>query len=291
MVFLRELADGLAVHRIRDGRRAPKPATSGSHSVTVKPNEWKNGSTPTITSSGVELEDLRDRVDVREDVAVAQHHALGHAGAAAREDDRRERLGVAFVRIEPRQQPRAGSTNAVASIRAFANGVDALEHVFEEHHAVDRRDVRLREELARREDGRDAAALDRARPSPRGPAVKLRFTETLPASAVAMLASAPPTDAGSSRPMRVLTRGVPADPSRQQQRARPACGRSVSAGVPESAMQNDPQCRFADRMNWRPSTSRRLAPHASSPARRPPSARRGLPPPASTTAAARRTRR
>jgi hypothetical protein len=35
-----------------------------------------------------------------------------------------------------------------------------------------------------------------------GPIVKLRFTGTRPAMSVAMFASAPPTDAGRSRPMR-----------------------------------------------------------------------------------------
>ena len=34
------------------------------------------------------------------------------------------------------------------------------------------------------------------------PAVKFRLTDVLPASDVAMLASAPPTEAGSRRPMR-----------------------------------------------------------------------------------------
>src|SRR4029079_6928054 len=29
---------------------APKPLTIGSHSVTVEPNEWEEGSTPTMTS-------------------------------------------------------------------------------------------------------------------------------------------------------------------------------------------------------------------------------------------------
>ena len=42
----------LRVHRIGVIDDAEAAATSGNHSVPVKPNEWKNGSTPTITSSG-----------------------------------------------------------------------------------------------------------------------------------------------------------------------------------------------------------------------------------------------
>ncbi len=41
-----------------------------------------------------------------------------------------------------------------------------------------------------------------------GPIVKLRLTGTLPAMSAAMFASAPPTDAGSSRPTISLGSGV-----------------------------------------------------------------------------------
>ena len=51
------------------------------------------------------------------------------------------------------------------------------------------------------------------------PAVKFRLTGTLPANDAAMLASAPPTEAGSSRPTSRVGWRVPADGAREQQAA------------------------------------------------------------------------
>ena len=70
------------------------------------------------------------------------------------------------------------------------------------------------------------------------PAVKFRFTGTFPASDVATLASAPPTDAGSSRPTFDSfgdRRRIQRESSRLATSALP----NVRRRLLESAMQND----------------------------------------------------
>jgi len=76
------------------------------------------------------------------------------------------------------------------------------------------------------------------------PAVKFRLTTTLPATATAILASAPPTDAGSSRPMSAcepVRRRTARARSRLAMSARP----KVSSRPVESAIANDDQRRLA----------------------------------------------
>ena len=87
-----------------------------------------------------------------------------------------------------------------------------------------------------------------------GPAVKFRFTATLPASDTPMFASAPPTDAGSSRPILGSCgnrRRTQRESSSDATSARP----NVSRLPVESAMQNDHHWCLAVRTNWRPSSS------------------------------------
>ena len=80
-------------------RRRAKPVSSGNQMVTVKPKEWKNGRTPAIQSRLREREKLVDGVHVGDDVLVREHHALGPAGAAARENHRRQAAGVQPRRV------------------------------------------------------------------------------------------------------------------------------------------------------------------------------------------------
>ena len=86
------------------------------------------------------------------------------------------------------------------------------------------------------------------------PAVKFRLTGTLPASDVATLASAPPTDAGSSRPTYrwpvVVRRITPASRS-----AAVSARANVSSWPVESAMQKADGRRFAASMKARPSVN------------------------------------
>ena len=62
------------------------------------------------------------------------------------------------------------------------------------------------------------------------PAVKFRFTGTLPGERRAMFASAPPTEGGSRMPTFSRPAGRRANPAREQQRRRPARGRRSVAG-------------------------------------------------------------
>ena len=64
-VGLGQLADGLGVHRVGVVGDAEAGDAAGTTASPVKPNEWKNGSTPMMQSFAVQLEHLRDRVDVR----------------------------------------------------------------------------------------------------------------------------------------------------------------------------------------------------------------------------------
>ena len=76
------------------------------------------------------------------------------------------------------------------------------------------------------------------------PAVKFRLTGTQPAIDAAMLASAPPTDAGSRRPM-VAPGGTRRRMARASSRLPTSARPKVSSRPVESAMQSDDQRCFA----------------------------------------------
>ncbi|OLC83469.1 MAG: hypothetical protein AUH72_04350 [Acidobacteria bacterium 13_1_40CM_4_65_8] len=86
------------------------------------------------------------------------------------------------------------------------------------------------------------------------PAVKFKLTGALPAMVVAIFASAPPTDAGSRRPMRsspAVRRRMMRESSRLPMSARP----NVSSQPVVSAMQRAARRRFTTRTKARPSVS------------------------------------
>ena len=70
-----------------------------------------------------------------------------------------------------------------------------------------------------------------------------------PPATAPMLASAPPTDAGSSEADVRLVRQPCGASQRESSSAATSARPNVSGAPVESAMQNEPQCRFAVRMN------------------------------------------
>ena len=146
--------------------------------VTVKPKEWKKGSTPTMRSLVADPEDLRDGFDVGDHVVVREHDALGDAGAAAREDDGGERIGRAAGRGESNA---AGSKRAASQARNLRELAGALEDVFDEDHAGQRSSFALARKTLEVMTVR-ISHCSMADAMASGPAVKFRLTGTRPAS-------------------------------------------------------------------------------------------------------------
>ena len=174
---------------------------------------------------------------------MREHHALGHAGAAAREDHGGERRRASpRSHVEAVEQPRRAAGTRSTSMRSLRARRELLHHVFEEHHAVQRLDVRPSTRNCR--DVRIvlmphrsiAAAID-SRP---GGEVQVDRRSCPPATAP-MFASAPPTDAGSSRPTCDSSGSAAADPAREQQRADQRAAERQRLAWSQSAMQNDRQ--------------------------------------------------
>ena len=100
-----------------------------------------------------------------------------------------------------RDSAEAGRTNAMANMRAFARDVNpaitSSRKTMPSIGAISARAMNFRDvRMVVIPQRSTAPAIDSR------PAVKFRFTDVLPASAVATFASAPPTDAGSRMPMR-----------------------------------------------------------------------------------------
>ena len=144
-----------------DGTASPNPGDQREPQRHRNPKEWKNGRTPIIRSFGVTQNTCaiasRFAITLRCDSITP----LGSPGAAAREDDRRQdRRGPCISgRVAPDQPPR-GSSRASRNVRTFSALVRCRHHVFEQHHAVGRVELGLRQELLRRDHGRDAALRD-----------------------------------------------------------------------------------------------------------------------------------
>ena len=119
--------------------------------------EWQDADEHVVVQC---REGLCQRVDVGEHVGVREHHALGHAGAAAREDDGRQ---IAF-RIAPRpvamgqDRHRREARGDEGEELVFAR--DLLAEIFEEDHPRHLRQAGLLEKLPGREDRRDAGLLN-----------------------------------------------------------------------------------------------------------------------------------
>jgi hypothetical protein len=86
---------------------------------------------------GHQIEDLPDGIDIRKDVAVREHDAFRHAGAAAGEDNCRESIAGNAIHIEPVDRPcgQQACRDEHPYLRAAA---ELLHHVLEKHHAIDR---------------------------------------------------------------------------------------------------------------------------------------------------------
>jgi len=221
----------------------------GNQSVPVKPNEWKNGSTPTMTSAGVSANaSLTDAMFSRmlwcvsitplgtpvlplEKITVAIS-----CGSAGGQKSRSRRL--------------AGNRRTAASINAFCVAdVDASMSSRKIMPAIVSMPAFARKvfdvTIVRMPQRSIAAAIAS------WPAVKFRLTGMQPAIDVPMLASAPPTEAGNSSPTYrdgSGSRRIARESSRLPTSARP----KVSSRPVESAMQNEANCRFAVRMNRAP---------------------------------------
>ena len=196
--FCAHLADGFRVGRVGMIRRAEaddhrQPQRDG---VAEGMKEGEHAEDDVIIP---EAEQRIRTVDVRQHVGVRQHHAFRDAGAAAGEDDGRERLRIRGFEEQPldhrRRQQACGDQH-----RRLCRRGRVLEHVLENSMpgacgmfalARNVRDVSVTEMLQR-----SIAAAIASRP-----AVKFKLTGTRPAIEAAMLASAPPTEAGSSRPI------------------------------------------------------------------------------------------
>ena len=98
--LLGELADLLRLERREVVRRRECRAPATAHSVTVKPSEWKNGTMPRIDVVAPQVNDLVDGFDVRADVVVGEHDALGLAGGAGGEDHRQLVVAAHAVQAE-----------------------------------------------------------------------------------------------------------------------------------------------------------------------------------------------
>ena len=212
-------------------------------------------------SVGVHREDLRERVDVGEDVAVRQHHALRHAVLPL------EKMTVASASASACRAVAAGAATTPAVSRACeqrarssSRRVISVAQVLEEHHARQLR--RCRPSSRNCFDVRIVvmpACAIAASHAPRRRSVKFRFTGTRAGQrARAMLASAPPTDAGSSSPTIVLARACARGCSRATAAARPTSARPYVSFWPVlSAIANWPQCRLRRPDELRCSRSRR----------------------------------
>ncbi len=176
------------------------------------------------------------RVDVGQDVAVRQHHALRHAGAAAREDDRGEVVGFRYFRsIDAQQQARGQQPGD--------RGDDDL--------------LRLRRLSSARLRGRPCRGVPRSSPSIRKtrdvrivlmphcsiasaidsrPAVKFRFTGTRAGERDRDVRERAADRRRQQQADHLFAAAVRANPARQQQRRRPACGRRSAPGRVESAI-------------------------------------------------------
>ena len=106
-----------------------------------------------MRSCSSDPEHLRDRFDVGDHVVVREHHALGHAGAAAREDDGGERIGVSRVR---RPAVRAGQRRARSQRAQLCRAAPAASRMSSTIDGMPSRGFELRfgEKRLRGDDGR-----------------------------------------------------------------------------------------------------------------------------------------
>ena len=111
---------------------------------------------------GVQLVDLINRINVGQDTAMRQHHALRDAGTAAREDNRRELLAVRLAYEEAIERPRGQQKRAEEHAR-FRGRPDRSKDILDEKHAFDRLDADLGQKRPRRQNRLDVAAIDRVR--------------------------------------------------------------------------------------------------------------------------------
>src|ERR1019366_2430465 len=106
--------------------------------------------------AGVDPEELRDGVDVADDVVVREHDAFGDAGGSAGEDDGGEGVGRAAA-----GRKEGGGGEAGGEVGAqLSGGSNGLQQVFDVDGARQRLDLGVGEERARSDDGRDAALFD-----------------------------------------------------------------------------------------------------------------------------------
>src|ERR1019366_6451048 len=105
---------------------------------------------------GVGPEELRDGVDIADEVVVRKHDALGDASGSAGEDD-----GGEGVRRTAAGREEGGGGEAGGEVRAqLGGGGGGLQQVLDVDGARERLDPGLGEEGARSDDGRDAALFD-----------------------------------------------------------------------------------------------------------------------------------
>ena len=146
-----------------------------------------------------------------------------------------------------REMAEDGSTNAVTSMPSFETAENpcstSSRYSMPSIGSMDAFFRKIREVMIVRISARSTAAAMASRPM-----VKLRLTATLPASVVPMFASAPPTEAGRTRPM---LRSSGATRRSQRESSRPATSTLPNRSVrpDESAIEKDHQRRFAVRMN------------------------------------------
>ena len=118
------------------GRRAtrPRPRCNARPSTTLRPKTWKNGSTPSATSSAVDAQPgVRLHLfEVREQRTVREHRGLRRARRARGEQQHREIVGVAcdgrgraaaVARFGVEHQQRRCAASARAVARRAAVGV------------------------------------------------------------------------------------------------------------------------------------------------------------------------
>ena len=157
-ILERELADRLRIHRIgmvnhAEAGNQRQPQRAGE----AERMEERQHAEHDVLSC--ELKELTGRVDVREHVAMRQHHALGYAGAAARKDDRGQRVGAALAEVHAVDCPGGQGERQQKQAKSL-DGAELPQHVFEKHHAVDRFDSRFREEDFRGQDRPDLTSVD-----------------------------------------------------------------------------------------------------------------------------------
>ena len=159
-VLAHQLADAAAIdrvwviHRARAEQRR-QPQRAGEAERVEKRQDAENPVIP------IQRKRLANLLNVRDDVVVREHHALGCAGAAARENDRGQVVHrcLVFAAEKPLQQPNRQQRSGQGGSELAANA-DRLGDVLEQNRLHRHVEFDLLEKRFRRDHRTDVALLD-----------------------------------------------------------------------------------------------------------------------------------